>query len=729
MRPTAGKGLLAAALAALALGAAGAGIARADIFEPIALGSAGLLEHGRVVEQANVAEHPALSGDGRYVAFDGSFGGVRGVWRRDLASGAIEQVAGGDAELPSISGDGRYISFTSNEGAALAAITNGQIDSPQRAAPDVYVRDMSKTPGAQGAFVVASAPSGSEQALTYKLGPEQPEQSYGSVASGRSAMSADGRYVAFVTTAVSNLVTPETPALQVAVRDMWTDQTTLASVEYEGGVTNRPVATTVEGGTTVGAAYGAVAFPATGAAALSQGASISADGSTVAWLGQELARQVAVLGGAEAKPEYAEPLWRRIAAGPQEPTRRVTGGADPAAPACAASAETQLAAPPTSADPCQGPFVASLRERGPGVYAAPSVADFLPRLSADGLTVAFLASQRPIASGEEFVLAEQSDDLYVVDMAAGLTRVQALRRLTELASANANVGGGAAALADMGVSPDGTEVAFATRRTAFPLGSPAYVSPPAPKAEMEELYDVDLADDTLTRVTHGYQGETVASEAAGVLRAQIEAGSPSFSTDGNTLAFSSAATNLVYGEDNRANSVFVVTRERFQSEAVAQYVSPPPEGPRVQPAWLLSAFARSLRDGHVLLEVQAPGAGDLSAGAIAAVRTGPRRARTPRRHGAGRAGRHRSAATVARRRVSVAARAVAGEGLVTLTLALSRGYRGLASQRGGLSTSITITFAAAGHPSLRVQLAATFLRRTHRAHRSRRTSMTRRGRR
>ena len=42
-----------------------------------------------------------------YVAFDGSVGGVTGVWRRDLATDAIEQVAGGDAELPSISEDGQ----------------------------------------------------------------------------------------------------------------------------------------------------------------------------------------------------------------------------------------------------------------------------------------------------------------------------------------------------------------------------------------------------------------------------------------------------------------------------------------------------------------------------------------------------------------------------------------------------------------------------------------------
>jgi hypothetical protein len=699
---------LAVAATGLSLFASGA---RADTFEPISLASVGLLPGGSVIEQANVAEHPALSGDGRYVAFDGSFGGITGVWRRDLLSGAIEQVAGGDAQLPSISADGRFISFTSNEGAALAAITNGQANAPQREAPNVFVRDMARAPGAEGAFIVASAPSGSTSALAYET--SQPQQ-FGAVASSRSALSADGRYVAFVTTAVSNLAGAHTPALQVAVRDLATAETRLVSVEYEHGPTTRPVATT-EGSATFGAVYEAAPFPATAAAALSQGASISADGSTVAWIGQEVARQAPVFAGAETNPEYVEPLWRRIAGGPQEPTRRVTGGGDPRSPACAASGETQPVQPASLSDPCQGPFEASLKSgQAPGVFASPSRTAALPRLSGDGRTVAFLATQRLLAGGEEFSNAEQSDDLYVTDMADGLTRVQALRRLTELASGNANVGGGFAAISDLGVSPDGSEIAFSTLRTAFPLGSPAYVTAPAPRPEMEELYDVDLANDTLTRVTHGYQEATQQSEPSGEIQAQREAGSPSFSSDGNLLAFSSAAANLVYGEANRANSVFVVARKRFVPEAVQQYISPAPPNPTLEPVWLLSATARSLRDGRVVLEVQAPGAGALGAGADSVVRVGALRSRSAKRHGrrASRSGARRGA-RVARRQVAQAAQAVDGEGLVTLVLALKRSYRSLARQRGGLSATVELTFTAAGHATLRQRVPVVFVSSSH----------------
>ncbi len=40
-------------------------------------------------QQADYAHDPAISGNGRYVVFDGSYGGRTGVWRRDLQTGAV----------------------------------------------------------------------------------------------------------------------------------------------------------------------------------------------------------------------------------------------------------------------------------------------------------------------------------------------------------------------------------------------------------------------------------------------------------------------------------------------------------------------------------------------------------------------------------------------------------------------------------------------------------------
>jgi len=127
--------LLALSGAATLLGAVPAA-AGADVFEPIALVSRGTLGAG-ATQQAEYAHDPAISGDGRYLAFDGSIGGITGVWRRDLATGQIEQVAGGDAELPSISANGQYVSFTTNEGASLAEITDGRSHEPQQEAVQV----------------------------------------------------------------------------------------------------------------------------------------------------------------------------------------------------------------------------------------------------------------------------------------------------------------------------------------------------------------------------------------------------------------------------------------------------------------------------------------------------------------------------------------------------------------------------------------------------------------
>src|SRR5262249_42104656 len=153
-------------LAALALACAWPAAANADVFGGISVLSASPFG------QAEYSHDPALSEDGRYVVFDGSIGGVPGVWRRSTSAGAtFEQVAGGDATLPSVSADGRYVSFTTNEGASLAALTNGQIPTGAQVteAPGVYVRDMALAPGEPGAFTLASAKDHSAQSLSYEF--------------------------------------------------------------------------------------------------------------------------------------------------------------------------------------------------------------------------------------------------------------------------------------------------------------------------------------------------------------------------------------------------------------------------------------------------------------------------------------------------------------------------------------------------------------------------------
>ena len=230
------------------------------------------------------------------------------MWRRNLASGAIEQVAGGDAELPSISEDGRYISFTSSEDLVPGDEAHGV---------NVWVRDMDPGPG-EPEYILASAVNHSSKDLTYAYGASSPgeELEYGAVAAGRSAISANGQEVAFVTTTVSDLVLStaeedgeepvhvKTPAFQVAVRDIPAQETTLVSGEYEplaGETTDRPVSGEGRGGGLVGAVYpgeraaSALCPPTAGWQHGPPGASISADGSTVAWMGENIGQQARML--------------------------------------------------------------------------------------------------------------------------------------------------------------------------------------------------------------------------------------------------------------------------------------------------------------------------------------------------------------------------------------------------------------------------------------------------
>jgi hypothetical protein len=706
-------------------------VARADVFGPISLVS----ESGppavapNAAQQAVYAHDPAISGDGRYLAFDGSLGSVTGVFRRDLQSGIVEPVAvgeagapAGSAELPSISESGRYVSFTTT-----AALTPQDTNE----APDVYVRDMEPGPG-EPQYTLASALNGSAQGLTYEPSGSGSGSGYGSVASGRTALSANGREVAFVTTAVSDLAGPGTPALQVAVRNLDTDGTQLVSV-VEDPATGTPAIDSAtgaqepvsgeEGGLTYGAVYSpshpALPFKRPAAYALQSpiGASISADGTTVAWVGQDISRQAQTLSAEVLPAQYAEPLWRRIADGPQAPIRRITGGSDPADPACAASGETSLGESSSPTDPCQGPFATE----APGVWTG-GVGDPVPQLSADGATVAFLANAPPV--GVSFGETQsRASDLYVANMATGLTRIQALRPLTELASGNAEEQATTAPVVDLGISPDGSQIAFTTQRTVFPLGSPAYVSAPAATPDMVELFDVDLADDTLTRITHGYSGGAGEAPHGTEVSGQDPyidtdgALSPSFSDDGDELAFSSTAANLVYGDGNTpqqsgnpvfdGSDAFVVAREVFTTAPAPQYISGVPAGPPLSTPWHLGVSAFSRPNGTVLLEIQAPGAGTLHAGAASAVRV-----KLKRRSHAVRAPAHdrRAGVTVAERTVATQTAHPRADELIVLTLKLAKPYGALADGRGGLSATVDLSFSAHSHPNLREKLAVTFLR-------------------
>jgi len=680
--------------------------------------------------QADYGYDPAISADGQYVAFTGSVASRAGVYRKSVQSGQLELVAAGEhTGAPAISGDGRYISFTSDDEPASG--------NPTGACSSVYVRDMDQPIDAAGAFTLASARDGSDESLTYQR-PAAGQSSFcGSAAAARVALSADGRKLAFTVLSPSDLtgacshagqsLTCPTPPNQVVVRDLDARSTTLVSVTRAslGGVP-QPVPA---GGALSGATYApSVSLRSGGAIDLAVSAStaaLSADGSTVAWMGVNVAEQTQVnqpLPTEGHTDGYAEPLWRRIADGPAAATRRALAGDDASAPDCPPACpggldldwDTQGISPQeySGAAPEFGSYT-SRASISTGFDSGNGFGDTLsavtPQLSADGTTLALLSTQPDYGQDPDFGLFNQTKpppaNAFLVNMTPGLTRAQAIVRLTDWASLNFIDPALSPPITSLALSADGTHLAFTTQRIAFPLAPPALITPPLSAAGATQLYEVNLPAGTLQLVSQGYDGQPAND---GVFAAAL-------SDNGQQLALSSAAGNLAYGVVNQGSDVY--TTEEINSPTVlgTQSITAPPPGLQVAVPWSINASTAPSPDGSLLVYVSVPGAGTLSASAspvVASGRASSTRRHTPRKH----------AKTAARRKlptrkgrtpkppksvqIAHAATRATGPGFVELHLVPAARYRSLLAGKHGLYVTVTVTFSAPGHPRLRLLLRA-----------------------
>ncbi|GIU84056.1 MAG: hypothetical protein KatS3mg008_0831 [Acidimicrobiales bacterium] len=167
-----------------------------------------------------------VSADGRFVAFEsyasdlvsGDTNGVRDVFVRDVVSGVTSLVSvdrfGGPADQTSfgasVSADGRFVAFVSYASDLVPGDTNG--------APDVFVRDV-----VSGVTSLVSVD---------RFGGPADGESFG------ASVSADGRFVAFRSSA-SDLVEGDTNGvIDVFVRDVVSGVTSLVSVDRFGGPSN-----------------------------------------------------------------------------------------------------------------------------------------------------------------------------------------------------------------------------------------------------------------------------------------------------------------------------------------------------------------------------------------------------------------------------------------------------------------------------------------------------------
>jgi Tol biopolymer transport system component len=177
---------------------------------------------------------PALSGNGRYVAFEsfkndlvlGGTNGVRHIFVRDLQTNLTEQVSRSSAgvqgnansTVPAISADGRFVAFPSAANNLVSNDLNGVVD--------IFVRDRQT-----GTTEIVSVSTGGDRANTN--GGDEPQP---------PSISADGRYVVFEH-AASNLVTGDTNGTyDIFVRDRQlgtTQRISLSSAGVEGNGSSR----------------------------------------------------------------------------------------------------------------------------------------------------------------------------------------------------------------------------------------------------------------------------------------------------------------------------------------------------------------------------------------------------------------------------------------------------------------------------------------------------------
>jgi cold shock CspA family protein len=162
---------------------------------------------------------------------------------------------------------------------------------------------------------------------------------------------------------------------------------------------------------------------------------------------------------------------------------------------------------------------------------------YLPAISADGQTVAYASSSSNLVAGD----TNNHFDIFVHDRSTGITERVSVR-------SNGKQGNGDSY--DPAISADGQIVAFRSWATNLVTG------------DTNGTWDI-FVHDRSTGVTERVSVDSSAAEA------NDEADLPAISADGQIVAFSSDATNLVSGDTNRATDVFVHDRSTGITERVS----------------------------------------------------------------------------------------------------------------------------------------------------------------
>jgi Tol biopolymer transport system component len=622
-----------------------------------------------------------------------------GIFRYDRVTGQLQLVASGNlvvsegseagkvlvrgAANPSVSENGRYVAFASAQ-KLVSQDTDCDVDAPQGTTycnVQVYERDMEDAPSQAGAYTLVSAQNGSEDPPVYEASPTAiPGGDPGTQLWPNTAISANGRYVLFRSAEVKSSLpegsTTTTEKGQLFVRDLFAKTTTLVTRKKQG----EPE---------VGAPAGGAEGPAT----------LSADGSTVVWVGRNANEQTVFLQGEDSEPSISYYLWRRW----QEtgsPTRRITGIADPEDPECP-SGSTISSGDPTASGPCYGPL-SSPESSGAGISSQ------APGLSSDGYTVAFLAGSelRPADTKPDAL------DVFLTSMQPGVTRKAGTRELT--LAVNGAQGDGDASITSLALSSDGSHIAFVSQRNAFVLSEPTPIGSFSTTGAQSELDVIDLATNTLERAVLGLEGVEPNGSTIN---------NPTLTADGSTLAFASSASDLIFGDANGFSDAFAATLQATGGTAA------PPAGVNggsggfsltASSSPELGVSVKRAKDGGVILLVETPGAGKLTADARGSI---PDTASAKTSKKAKKANANSALAwdsktkKAAKKKVppavllASAGAAVRSEGTTTLTLQLASKYIKDLQHAGKLEANVTIDFTptVSSESTLSDEVVATFV--------------------
>jgi Tol biopolymer transport system component len=394
-----------------------------------------------------------------------------------------------DSFDPSISADGRYVAFTSNATNLVSGDTNGDWD--------IFVHDRQT-----GQTTRVSVATGGGQANLASLDP---------------SISADGRYVAFVS-AATNLVSGDTNNFQdIFVHDRQTGQTTRVSVASDGTQAN-------------GHSYDP---------------SISADGRYVAFASLASNLVSGDTNGAWDVFVHDRQTGETTRVSVASDGTQAIGFFFGSSPSISADgryvAFDSWATNLVSGDTNDKPDV-FVHDRQTGQTTRVSVSSDgtqannganYPSISADGRYVAFESSSTNLVSGD----TNSVTDIFVHDRQTGqTTRVSVSSDGTQ-----ANGGPGWSGKTSS-ISADGRYVAFHSYADNLVSGDTNSAT---------DIFVHDRQTGVTTRVSIASDG----TQANGF------SSSPSISADGRYVAFMSGATNLVSGDTNNARDVFVHGRE------------------------------------------------------------------------------------------------------------------------------------------------------------------------